>query len=159
MYDRMAALSTSSVPAAWIEFLRAQGTVRRRMDARLLAQHGLTLSDYDVLLTLAQAPGRRLRRVDLSERVALSQSGITRLCRGLEDAGYIRRSTCSSDARVVYAELTPEGHKKLRQAARTHLDDIESFFTRHFSEEELDTLDDLLSRIGDGERSGACAVE
>ena len=155
----MTGLRTSTVPEAWIQFLRAQATVRRRMDARLLAEHGLTLSDYDVLLQLATAPERRLRRVDLSEQVSLSQSGITRLLKGLEDAGYVQRSTCASDARVVYAELTPEGRRKFRAAARTHLDDIESFFARHFTPQELETLDELLSRIGEGElpAGGACA--
>jgi DNA-binding MarR family transcriptional regulator len=154
----MAVVRTATVPAAWVEFIRAQGTVRRRMDGRLLAEHGLTLSDYDVLLHLAQAPDRRLRRVDLSSEVALSQSGITRLLHGLESAGYVRRATCPGDARVVYAELTPEGMKKFRAAARTHVEDIESFFGRHFSPEELELLGDLLSRVGEGE-SLSCATE
>lgn len=155
----MTRLRASTVPEAWIQFLRAQATVRRRMDARLLAEHGLTLSDYDVLLQLATAPEKRLRRVDLSEQVSLSQSGITRLLKGLEDAGYVQRSTCASDARVVYAELTPEGRRRFRAAARTHLDDIENFFARHFTPQELDTLNGLLSRIGEGElpAGSACA--
>jgi DNA-binding MarR family transcriptional regulator len=155
----MAAVRTSAVPAAWVEFLRAHATVRRRMDARLLSEHGLTLSDYEVLLRLAHAPDNRLRRVDLSQQVLLSQSGITRLLRGLEDAGYVRRATCPGDARVVYAEATDEGLAKFDAAASTHVEDINSFFARHFSDDELATLNALLGRIGEGEMPGACGTE
>jgi DNA-binding MarR family transcriptional regulator len=147
----MAVLRTPVVPVAWVRFMEAQANVRRHMDGRLLAKHGLTLSDYEVLLRLWHAPDNRLRRVDLSQQVSLSQSGITRLLRGLEDAGYVRRATCPSDARVAYAELTDEGRKKFRAAARTHVEDIETFFARHFSPDELDALDELLSRVGDSE--------
>jgi DNA-binding MarR family transcriptional regulator len=155
----MAAVRTSAVPAAWVEFLRAHATVRRRMDARLLSEHGLTLSDYEVLLRLAHAPDNRLRRVDLSQQVLLSQSGITRLLRGLEDAGYVRRATCPSDARVVYAEATDEGLAKFDAAAHTHVEDINSFFARHFSDDELVTLNALLGRVGEGDMPGACGIE
>jgi DNA-binding MarR family transcriptional regulator len=158
MTDAMAAVRTSTVPAAWVQFLRAQATVRRRMDARLLSEHGLTLSDYEVLLRLGHAERSMLRRVDLAEQVSLSQSGITRLLRGLEDAGYVERATCPTDARVVYAVLTDAGKRKLRAAGRTHEEDIEAFFARHFSADELEQLNDLLGRVGEGELGLACSV-
>ena len=154
----MAAVRTPTVPSAWMRFMEAQATVRRRMDARMLAEHGLTLSDYEVMLRLWHAPENRLRRVDLSQQVSLSQSGITRLLRGLEDAGYVQRATCSSDARVVYAELSDEGRTKFQQAAQTHVEDIEAFFARHFSDAELASLDELLSRVGDFEIVEPCGV-
>ena len=154
----MAAVRTSTVPAAWVQFLRAQATVRRHMDARLLSEHGLTLSDYEVLLRLGHAERSMLRRVDLAEQVSLSQSGITRLLRGLEDAGYVERATCPTDARVVYAVLTDAGKQKLRAAGRTHEEDIDAFFARHFSRDELEQLNDLLGRVGEGELGVACSV-
>ena len=117
------------------------------MNATLIAEHGLTLNDYDVLVQLADAPGRVLRRVDLADRVVLSASGITRLLEGLERAGYVCKRSCSSDARVTYAMLTDAGHEKLVEASRTHHADIERLFTEHFSEQELATLGTLLGRL------------
>jgi DNA-binding MarR family transcriptional regulator len=117
------------------------------MNATLIAEHGLTLNDYDVLVQLADAPGRVLRRVDLADRVVLSASGITRLLEGLERAGYVCKRSCSSDARVTYAMLTDAGHEKLVEASRTHHADIERLFTEHFSEQELATLGALLGRL------------
>ena len=74
---------SSQVPAqaelvAWVRFLRAHAAITRQLSARLEAEHGLTLSDYDVLVQLYNAPERALRRVDLARMVLLTASGITR---------------------------------------------------------------------------------
>ena len=55
----------------------------RELDADLIAQHGLTTRDYEVLLYLAQAEERKLPMSALSERTMLTRSGITRLVDGL----------------------------------------------------------------------------
>lgn len=119
----------------------------RRFNGDLISEHGLTLNDYEVLLHLARAPDRRLRRVDLAKSVLLTPSGITRLLEGLELAGYVERASCASDARVTYALLTDEGYDKLREASLTHVEGIRSHFAERFSPEELGTLAALLSRL------------
>jgi DNA-binding MarR family transcriptional regulator len=136
-----------SVPEAWKRFIRAHAALTRQMDADLIASHGLTLSDYEVLLRLSQAPDHRMRRVDLAEGVLLTQSGITRLLAGLEAAGLVERASCETDRRVVYAQLTEVGHARFRAAARTHLDGIRTLFAEHFSLGELETLAMLIGRL------------
>jgi DNA-binding MarR family transcriptional regulator len=131
----------------------------RRFNGDLMSAHGLTMNDYEVLLHLAHAPERRLRRVDLAKSVLLTPSGITRLLEGLERAGYVERASCSSDARVTYALLTDEGYQKLREASSTHVEGIRSHFAERFSSEELETLAALLSRLPlDGVEAGDCAA-
>jgi DNA-binding MarR family transcriptional regulator len=132
---------------AWIGLLRAHASTTKRFNAELVAAHGLTLNSYEVLLHLARADGRRLRRVDLAERVLLTPSGITRLLEGLERAGYVERASCDSDARVTYAQLTDEGEAKLREAAETHVAGIREFFGERFSKEELEALGQMLERL------------
>jgi DNA-binding MarR family transcriptional regulator len=129
------------------------------MDADLIASHGLTLSDYEVLLRLSQAPDRRMRRVDLAQGVLLTQSGITRLLAGLEKAGWVDRAGCDTDRRVVYAQLTESGYAKLREAAATHLEGIRTLFADRFSEEELDTLARLLGRLEGSAGEEECAPD
>ena len=131
----------------WVNFLRAHAATTRRLNAELLAEHGLTINDYEVLLHLARAPERLLRRVDLVERLLLTPSGITRLLGGLEDAGYVERAACDTDARVVYAKLTDAGLEKLRAARDTHLAGVRSLFLERFSEEERRVLAELLERL------------
>jgi DNA-binding MarR family transcriptional regulator len=133
--------------APWVRFLRAHAAVTRELNARLIAEHGLTLNDYEVLLQLAQAPERQLRRVDLAARVILTASGITRLLEGLERAGFVAKETCASDARVSYAKLTDAGAAKLKAAAQTHLRGVDELFLARYSGSELATLAELLSRL------------
>ena len=144
------ALPDTSRLEAWIHFLRAHAALTRELSAELVAEHGLTINDYEVLLHLARAPEKQLRRVDLVERVLLTPSGITRLLEGLERSGLVERRQCREDRRVVYAKLTAAGSEKLREASRTHVAGIESLFTGRFTDDELATLSALLSRLPAG---------
>jgi DNA-binding MarR family transcriptional regulator len=134
--------------AAWGGLLRSHATMTRAMNAQLVAEHGLTLSDYDVLVHLANAPDRRMRRVDLANSVLLTASGITRLLDRMEAEGWVCKQSCKSDARVTWAVLTEAGHEKLVEAAQTHHADIARLFTDRLSAEELDALGCLLGRLG-----------
>jgi DNA-binding MarR family transcriptional regulator len=127
--------------------LRAHSTLTRELNADLVNAHGLTINDYEVLLHLARADERRLRRVDLAERLVLTASGITRLLDGLERAGFVEKAQCESDARVTYAVLTDSGLEKLREAGRTHAEGIDRVFESRFSEEEATHLAGLLTRL------------
>src|SRR5919198_1835141 len=114
----------SSAVRAFIALVRAHAAAIRQLNAQLTRDHGLTINDYEVLLRLARAEDRRMRRVDLAAEVLLTASGITRLLAGLERNGYVERAACESDARVTYAQLTEEGRVKLRAASKTHLEGV-----------------------------------
>jgi DNA-binding MarR family transcriptional regulator len=143
---------------AFVSLVRAHVAVTRRLSAQLMADHGLTINDYEVLLRLARAPDQRLRRVDLAEEVLLTASGITRLLDGLERSGFVTRAACDSDRRVVYAVLTETGRSKLREASTSHVAQIEQLFGDYFDAKELASVGDLLERLGDG-RTGDCGAE
>ena len=160
MTVRAEAIPNTSRLEAWIRFLRAHAALTRELSAELVADHGLTLNDYEVLLHLARAPERRMRRVDLAESVLLTASGITRLLEGLERSGFVERVLCDSDRRVAYAQLTGAGLEKLRQASRTHIAGIETLFVGRFNDEELATLSALLSRLpAAGDETLECTSE
>jgi DNA-binding MarR family transcriptional regulator len=141
--------------SAWIRFLRAHAAITRELSARLEADHGLTLSDYDVLVQLYYAPERALRRVDLARTVLLTASGITRLLEGLEREGWVEKRPCASDARVTYAAITDAGLEKFESAQATHLADIEELFASAFSPDERAGLAELLGRLPLA-NAGAC---
>jgi DNA-binding MarR family transcriptional regulator len=127
--------------------VRAHAATTRRFNSQLVTDHGLTINDYEVLLHLSHAEDRRLRRVDLAERVLLTPSGITRLLEGLERCGYVERASCASDARVTYAQLTDDGYAKLREASRSHVAEIREYMGGRFSDDELEALGSLLERL------------
>ena len=152
----MSALSTRVASrvelAPWVSLLRAHAALTRDLNSDLVAEHGLTINDYEVLLRLAHADGRRMRRVDLAASVFLTPSGITRLLAGLERAGYVGRAQCASDARVTYAELRDKGLAKLREASSTHLSGIRRRFLARFDAKERATLAELLGRLAESDR-------
>jgi DNA-binding MarR family transcriptional regulator len=112
----------------WRDFLVAHARLQRLLDEELRAEHDLSLAEYDALLQLAEAPGRRLRMHQLADRVVLSRSGITRLIDRLLADGAVERSLCATDARGAEAVLTTAGLDRLREASRTHLRGIAHHF-------------------------------
>lgn len=104
------------------EFLsirRAIALWESRADSELGAVHGIGLSDFAALHHLAEAPGNRLRRVDLARRLALTPSGVTRLLAPLERRGIVGREQDGSDARATHAVLTKSGKALARDSAAT----------------------------------------
>ena len=150
---------TEEIPdAAWVRFLRAHAALTRELSARLEALHELTLSDFDVLVQLYYAEGRRMRRIDLARSVLLTASGITRLLDGLESSGLVAKERCDSDARVTYAVLTRSGVKKIEDARDSHLADIEELFGSRFSRDEREQLAEFLGRLPLAHTAEACST-
>lgn len=100
---------------------------------------------------LSCAEGLRMKRVDLARRLVLSPSGVTRLLEGLERAGLVERTACSSDLRVAYAQLTDAGLAKLRDVSCGHEGSVRALFERHLSPEETETLAEVLGKLPGGE--------
>ena len=144
-------LSTQEVSeltqTAWIRFLRAHAALTRELGARLEAEHGLTMSDFDVLIQLYHAPDHAMRRIDIARQVLLTASGITRLLDGLERCGLVAKRSCESDARVSYAVLTDEGLRKVEEARNSHNADIDELFGAALSATEREQFAELLSRL------------
>jgi DNA-binding MarR family transcriptional regulator len=135
---------------AWRTFLHAHARLTRRLDEELRARHELSLAEYDALLQLASAPGRRLRMSVLADRVLLSRSGITRLVDRLVADGMVERTACSTDARGAEAALTRRGVDRLRAASTTHLDGVRRYFLEVITHEEQAAIERGLGRVVDG---------
>ncbi len=148
-----AAEPTSGAPlsgrelAAWRGMLRAHAQVTRALDVQMREEHDLTVSSYEVLLFLGDAPDHRLRMAEIAERVLLSRSGLTRLCDKLVDHGYVTRSAAEGDGRGLYAELTDAGAAKLAAAQATHRAGVRDFFLDQLTDADQDALGDIWDRF------------
>lgn len=141
------AVSRGAELDTWVRFLRAHSAIVGKLNTELVADHGLTINDFEVLLHLSWAPEQAMRRVDLASSVLLTPSGITRLLDGLERSGFVAREACATDRRVIYAKLTPAGDEKLRAARKTHLAGVYRLFVERFDADELASLAVLLGRL------------
>lgn len=139
----------TSAPAlrAWGQLLRGHAAATRLLSARLQAEYGLTINDYEALFLLSNADEGRLRRVDLARQLLLTPSGVTRLLEGLEASGLVERGTCPSDLRVAYAQLTDAGRERLGAASCGHVGSVRALFEEHLNEDELETLAELLEKL------------
>ncbi len=136
----------------WRAFLQAHARITRRLDEELRAEHDLSLAEYDALLTIADAPGRRIRMRQLADRVILSKSGVTRLIDRLVLDGLVQRDACLSDARGQEAVLTPAGLDRLRHASRTHLRGIDEHFLAALEPDDLTAIQRSMRALS--ERAG-----
>ncbi|MFI7415062.1 MarR family winged helix-turn-helix transcriptional regulator [Streptomyces sp. NPDC049627] len=91
----------------WRDILALHARTQCELD-RALNQHGLCASDFEVLDVLAD--GSCAYRVqEISERVHLSQSALSRLIARLEKDGLVERGMCAEDRRGVKVALTAKG--------------------------------------------------
>lgn len=133
--------------AAWRGMLEAHARVTHQLDAQMRAEHGLSVSAYEVLMFLADASEHRLRMSDIAQRVLLSRSGCTRLVDRLVDLGYVTRCAATTDGRGLYAELTDVGLDKLRAARATHLEGVRRYFLEHLTTTDQIALGDVWTRF------------
>jgi DNA-binding MarR family transcriptional regulator len=136
---------------AWGGSLQFTTAVLRGLDEALAAAHRISVKEFEVLITLFNAPGNRLRMTDLAERALLTPSGLTHLVTRLERDGLVRRSVDAGDRRSFFAALTRAGHRRLREARPTHNEVIRAHLTRRLTASQLATLGALFEALRTGE--------
>lgn len=147
MSSQVLSTQASTAVDAFIRLLRGHAATTRALSSELQAEFGLTINDYEALLRLARSEDGRMRRIDLANELLLTASGVTRLLDGLERAGYVKKASCASDARVTYAVLTDAGRERFEEASRAHVAAIHALFEERFDENDLATLSRLLGRL------------
>ena len=139
---------------AWRAFLDAQASLLRRLEDELVESEGMTLAELDALIQLRFAPGGRLRMTELSARVRLSRSGLTRLVDRLVSEGLVERGSCASDRRGSFAIITTAGRARLRRARPIHLRGVHEHFGRRLSFTQLSAVAEALEPLGQDIRIG-----
>jgi DNA-binding MarR family transcriptional regulator len=97
-------------------YARAMGSLERRLEE----EHGLGVSEYEVLERLAEGPADQRRMQELAASVHLSQSALSRGVGRLEADGLVTRGMCPTDRRGIFACLTDAGRARYDAARPTH---------------------------------------
>ena len=132
---------------AWHGCLLFTNAATRALDEAITAAHGISLKEFDVLITLFNAPDDRLRMTELAERVILTPSGVTHLVTRLERAGLVNRIVDEQDRRSNFAALTRTGHRRLRESRPTHNEVVRTHLTQRLTPHQLATLGALWETI------------
>jgi DNA-binding MarR family transcriptional regulator len=132
---------------AWNGLLTVAQSVLRELDQALRADNGLSVTEFDVLITLFNAPRRRLGMAELAARVMLSPSGLTHLVTRMERDGLVSREVDASDRRKFHSVLTPAGGERLRSARRTHNAVLRAVLLPYLNAADRALLSDLGQRL------------
>jgi DNA-binding MarR family transcriptional regulator len=132
---------------SWGALMLLNRSVLRVLDSDLRREHGLAVTEFDVLITLFNAPGKRLRMSVLAERVLLSPAGVTHLVTRLERDRLVRREVDPADGRKWFAVLTADGDRTLLRARRTHNDVLRRTLLASTSKADRTTLRRIWRRL------------
>jgi DNA-binding MarR family transcriptional regulator len=123
----------------WRAYLLGNARLHDRLEKDLRA-HGVSLSEYEILVQLSEAPDRTQRMAELANGVHQSRSRLTHTISRMERAGYVSRFTCASDKRGVYARLTEKGYARLVEAAPSHVTGVREAFVDVATPEDFEAL-------------------
>jgi DNA-binding MarR family transcriptional regulator len=121
----MGQTKTNALVDEWREILDRHARVSCALTHALEHQHGLGMSEFEVLERLASEGDCSVRVAEIAEHVHLSQSALSRVIDRLEKHGLVRRGTCENDRRAIFAELTDEGRERYEAARPTHREVLE----------------------------------
>jgi DNA-binding MarR family transcriptional regulator len=145
----------STEAVAWRSFVESIGDLMTAFEAGL-AEHDLTLGDYQVLVYLSESDDRTMRMCDLATALRLSPSGLTRRLDGLVKSGLVARNPSVSDRRVMMATLTPTGWKRLQKAAPDHVENVRECLFDHLTPTQVKNMAEVFTAVQAGlaERRG-----
>jgi DNA-binding MarR family transcriptional regulator len=134
---------------AWNAVLVLSRRPLAELDGELRRRHHLQVTEFDVLITLYNAPAHRLSMSELAARSQLSPAGTTHLVTRLERDGLVRREAGETDRRRWFAVLTESGDATLRAARRTHNEVLRRAFFARTSAAERRTLQRVWQRLAE----------
>ena len=124
----------------------ARTLIAREVDGPL-SQHGISLADLAILRELRRAPGGKLRRSELAQRLGVTPSGVARQLSPLERIGLVDRESHDRDARLALVVLTPAGTRVVNEALETAEHAADGAFAARWTALEREQLAALLAAV------------
>jgi len=130
----------------WRTYLLGSARLNERLDADL-HRSGLDLPEYEILVTLEESPDRRRRMSELADAVHQSRSRLTHTISRMEKSGLVERTTCPTDRRGVWAQLTDAGFAVLQKAAPGHVAAVRQNFVDAVSPQDWEAVGRVFAAV------------
>jgi DNA-binding MarR family transcriptional regulator len=140
---------------AWRTYLMGTNQLTVRLDRDLQERHDLSLPEYEIMVRLSEADERRMRMSELADSLNHSRSRLTHTVARMEADGLLARTSCPSDRRGIFAELTDAGMERLVEAAPTHVEGVRRHLIDITSPEDLAVIERVFGAVAEsicGER-------
>lgn len=154
--------TVSEVPHAdwdlWRTMRAMNEQLSRELDRQLQRDAGISQADYSILVTLFDAPDRRMRTGELGELLAWEKSRVSHQVARMEARGLVERVVCESDGRGTWVTLATDGKRALLGAMREHAAAIRELFFDELGDDEKQVMLGGMRRVLD-KLNAACEAE
>ena len=133
----------------WRHWITASTVLREQLSHELQESHGLTITDYEILVRLSESENHSIRMSDLATKTLLSRSRLSHQVDRMESAGLVSREVCPDDRRGQLAVLTATGMKTLVAAAPDHVEGVRKHFVDVLTDAEYKALGNAAKKIAD----------
>lgn len=133
---------------AWRRYIIASRRLLEALDDDLAA-HDISMSDYEVLAQLSEAPERRMRMSELAAVAMISRSRLSHRIKVMEKAGWVKREACSDDKRGYFAVMTTKGWKAIVAAAPDHVASVRERFLDALDKGDQKVLAEIFERVAE----------
>lgn len=137
----------------WRAYLAMNAQLTARLHRQLLADSGLSLADFDVLVQLTDRREARARVLELADALQWEKSRLSHHLARMQRRGLLTREECPDDARGTLVVLTEEGRQAIERAAPRHVGTVRDLLFNQLAPEQVDTLraiaEQVLARLSD----------
>ena len=120
-----------------------------RLDDELGRAHGISMTEYEILVRLSEREGRRMRMAQLADSLAHSRSRVTHTVGRLERAGLVERIKSPEDGRGVVCAMTDRGVSLLEKMAPTHVQGVRDHLVDLVDSEDLAAVGRVMNIVAD----------
>ncbi len=138
---------TPAEARAWRGYRTMRGLLDLRLARDLARDSGLSEPDYDVLSTLGETEGNRIRLTELAAHMLWSNSRLSHHIARMEQRGLVTRDPCPDDGRGSLIGLTPAGRAALDAAAPKHVESVRDHFIDLLTDDDLRVLAEVAERV------------
>jgi DNA-binding MarR family transcriptional regulator len=132
---------------AWLGYRRLRALLDLQITRDLAADSGLSDADYDVLSTVSEAPGRRMRLGELAAAIRWSVSRLSHHVSRMQQRGLVTRDDCATDGRGATVVLTDDGWTTIQAAAKLHVASVRRHFIDLLDPADLAALTKISSKV------------
>lgn len=130
----------------WRDFLALQGRLHLEIQRDLKANSGLTEPEFEVLVHLSEADGP-LRMTALADALQWERSRLSHQVARMERRGLVQRTSCPTDGRGAFTDVTKDGMREIEQAAPHHVATVRRAFLDRLDEQDKLELARLLELV------------
>ncbi|MGW4193618.1 MarR family winged helix-turn-helix transcriptional regulator [Streptomyces sp. NPDC005004] len=141
---------TDEEQRVWRSYLHATTLLDDHLDRQLQRDAGMPHMYYGLIVSLGEAPRRRLRMTELARKSKITRSRLSHAVARLEKNGWVRREDCPSDRRGQFAVLTDEGAEVLRRTAPGHVTAVRQALFDRLTPEQQKTLGEIMQIVAEG---------